>query len=425
MSSLRDAITVAGYSLGDLTVLKAENDPFRQDTRAGHRDGEWLARQAGALGLLNRTVHLRGLHYALLGRVKPNGEPYQNTDKEWTWLSGDVAKAARWLGYLPFENIVDARNASPVVRLTEAMPEPQPIIAVGTYIDLPTVDAVMPEVHISEFHVRQPYRVVIFGEKTSLTEVLSPVADRYDCDLYLPSGEISDTMMHTMARTAAADGRPMVVLTFSDCDPAGWQMPISIARKLQALQVGFFPDIEFQVHRVALSPDQVRDLELPSTPLKAGESRASAWQTTMGVGQTEIDALGTLRPTVLRAMAAEAVESFHDDTLWSRTRTARSSWLTEARERLETHIGAEELARIRADAEARLDRIAEQVRDLRAAMQIDIGDAANELPEVVLPEPEEVPGLPGALIESGWSFEEQTEALKRSKAYGDDPGVTK
>jgi hypothetical protein len=31
-----------GLSMKDLTVLAVGNDPFRIDTPAGHRDGEWL-----------------------------------------------------------------------------------------------------------------------------------------------------------------------------------------------------------------------------------------------------------------------------------------------------------------------------------------------------------------------------------------------
>jgi hypothetical protein len=33
-----------------------------------------------------------------------------NTDDDWNWMSGDAADAGRWLGYVPFERISDARN---------------------------------------------------------------------------------------------------------------------------------------------------------------------------------------------------------------------------------------------------------------------------------------------------------------------------
>ena len=113
---------------------------------------------------------------------------------------------------------------------------------------------------------------MLYGEKTSLEEILSPVAQECQADLYLPAGEISDTLLYQMAKAGAEDGRPMVVLCFSDCDPSGWQMPISIGRKLQAFKALLFPDLEFQVRRVALLPEQVRAHGLPSTPL----SRPSA-----------------------------------------------------------------------------------------------------------------------------------------------------
>ena len=58
---------------------------------------------------------------------------------------------------------------------------------------------------------------------------------------------MSGTLAHRIASTTVKDGRPRVVLYFSDCDPAGWQMPISVARKLQAFRELLGP-FDFQVH---------------------------------------------------------------------------------------------------------------------------------------------------------------------------------
>ena len=69
-------------------------------------------------------------------------------------------------------------------------------------------------------------------------------------------------------------------------------MPISFSRKLQALRTLHFPDLRIAVHRVALTLDQVRELNLPSTPLKTTEKRADKWRARMEHEQTEIDALG-------------------------------------------------------------------------------------------------------------------------------------
>jgi hypothetical protein len=89
-----------------------------------------------------------------------------------------------------------------------------------------------------------------------------PIARWYHADLYLPTGEISDTWLYRMAADGAADGRPMQVFTLSDCDPAGYQMPVSIGRKLQAFRDLLFPSLQFEVRPVALTVEQVVDLEL-------------------------------------------------------------------------------------------------------------------------------------------------------------------
>ena len=102
-------------------------DPYRLDTPSGHRDGKWAAAQLKrAIGEERRT-HWRGLHYAIIARGnirKPNGEIYQNTDTDWKWLSEIAGKAARWLGYIPFERITDNRNAEPIIhRKARVAPE--------------------------------------------------------------------------------------------------------------------------------------------------------------------------------------------------------------------------------------------------------------------------------------------------------------
>jgi hypothetical protein len=40
---LEDTIEIHGGKLKDWTVLAEDNDPFRRDTPANHRDAKWLA----------------------------------------------------------------------------------------------------------------------------------------------------------------------------------------------------------------------------------------------------------------------------------------------------------------------------------------------------------------------------------------------
>jgi hypothetical protein len=413
-NGLRAALEAAGGSLKSLTVLAPQNDPFRVDTDAGHRDGAWLANTLDRLGITGQR-HLRGLHYILIGQPKPNGQPYANTDADWGWLAS-VAKAARWLGYIPFDRIIDQRNDEPVTRGYAKPCTPHPFVSIDLDIKIPDADDLTPLIGLDGFQVDQPYRLVIIGEKSSLRPVLEPIAQRYSADLYLPTGEISDTQIHRMATDGARDGRPMVVLYFADCDPSGWQMAISVSRKFQALRALFFADLDMQMHRVGLVPDQVREYGLPSTPLKDTEKRADKWTTAMGVEQTEIDSLAALQPDVLTQMARDAIAPFYDSTLDARRLRIARQWREAAQQAVDEQDG-ERLDQLRADAADRLAEIQERIEEITEEIHLDAG--MFDLPDIPeLPEPELNGDQPEPLFDSRWDFTEQCRRLIASKSYG-------
>src|SRR5215213_3484991 len=332
-SPLRQALDAAiaeangsKLSLKDLTVLSDAVDPFRLDTPANHKLGKWLADTAATLGLGDRKIHNRGLHYMILGQPKPDGSTYISDEQSWDLLE-EASKYARWLGYIPFDQITDQRNSAPEITIFEP-PDPYPFISVGIDIEIP--DDIRPKIGVSDFRGTQPYKINIIGEKSSLDDVLGPIANTFGADLYLPTGCISDTLIYQMAKIGDDDGRPMRVLYFADCDPSGWNMGVEVSRKLQALKILHFPDLEFEVHRAALTPDQVRDFDLPSSPLKPEEKRGDKWRAAWGIEQTEIDALATLRPELLRQVASDALAPFYDLELAGRVTAARQDWIDEA-----------------------------------------------------------------------------------------------
>lgn len=414
---LRAEMLAHGMPLKDLTVLATQRDPFRVDTPAGHRDGAWLAQQIDELGLTGRTFHIRGEHYALIGRIKPDGKPYSNdTDDDYEWLSNTAVMAARWLGYVPWELVVDQRNAEPIIRMAATREAPTAEIDLGgVVVELPD-EAADPTIYLTGVRPRQPYRLAIYAEKASAEPVLGPIAERFNADLFLPAGELSSTQTYLMAKAAAEDGRPLVLFTFSDCDPAGWQMPISITAKLQALKVSQFPELEFVVHRVGLLPEHVRLYGLPSTPLKPSEKRADKWERAMGTKQTELDALATLQPQVLIELAVAAISPYFDSTLSRRTAEAVWAWEAQANEQLVDLIGPQQLLAFRAEQEAKLQDLREQIAELNVGLRVDGSEL--DLPEfdaplAVLPDGPSVEPL----VDSSWTFPEQRRALIASKRY--------
>jgi hypothetical protein len=302
------------------------------------------------------------------------------------------------------------------VRLAERPSEPWPWLSARVRIDIPDAANIDPMVGLGDFEAAQPYRIIMIGEKSSLDDALAPIASSYGADLYLPTGEMSDTLIYNIASVGAEDGRPMVVLYFSDADPAGSQMPISVGQKLRAFKVGFFPELEFREYRVGLTPDQVGEHGLPSTPLKETELRANDWFRAFGVEQTEIDALATLRPDVLRKLARDAIKPFYDTTLGQRIYQARSAWESEAQAIVDGGFDQERLELIQAELEAKLAELRNEIDSINNALRIGITDF--DLPPIPpVPEPA-VSGSNGKpLLDSSWDFAEQCRQLIDSKAY--------
>jgi hypothetical protein len=259
----------------------------------------------------------------------------------------------------------------------------------GGHIETPDISLdyrILPEVWASIPTTRQPFRIIICGEKSSLGEELYAVAARVDGELILPTGEMSDTLIAGIATRAAEDGRRAVVLYAADFDPSGWQMPRSVARKLQALRDLRNPDLNIQVHRVALTVDQCRAYDLPSTPLKETERRADSWRRFTGREQTELDSLLALHPGALRRIFEEAARPFYDPSLHARADGARRAWVASARERLMAshRYGAAcdllEVARVEADRE--LASVAEAIEAAKKRLEQAKDEAARLLPPI-------------------------------------------
>jgi hypothetical protein len=423
-----------GLAIGKALVLAPQNDPLNLDKPANHALGKWFAEWAYAIG---EGRHLRAYFYALIGKQWPDGKQFVNDFKGWTKLL-KASKFARWLKdpetgkrYLPFNAVIDERNEKPVVSIQPVVLPLNPrVMSSALQIDVPeeppSFDAF---ISMQDWVVLQPYRLVFWGEKTSLNEILEPLVERYRADLYLSTGEISDTQIYMMAKTGNDDGRIMVVFTFSDCDPSGYQMPTSIAHKLRLLQMTEFPNLRFRVVPVGITPEQVKTWrtadgkQLPSTPLKANEKRAKGWFKKHGVQQTEIDAAIVLMPDKLRKLAVDAIECWYDKTLSKRVRDARSSWWLKASRKVEEAVEAAGLDELRDEAKAAYQAAIESAQtsnDLVDQYDEAVGDLEIDWPQIELPEPV-IREEPPVLISSDMDLSEHVAVLRDRKDYGGRP----
>ena len=169
------------------------------------------------------------------------------------------------------------------------------------------------------------------------------------------------------------------------------------------------------VRRVALSPDQVREYGLPSTPLKVTERRGDKWRATTGTEQTEVDALASLRPDLLRDIATAALEPYFDRELDRRVAEARMEWERQAQAVVDDALAGVDLAGVETDLRVRIDELRQAVNDARRTIETAVDDV--ELPDLRVPV-SFAPGAPGQpLTASWWPFSAHCAGLISSKEY--------
>jgi hypothetical protein len=163
-----------------LYVLDGYADPFYigDERRTG---AEWFARIWHDLGI-PPGYHLRRIHYRLISQDPPlafwKGGLYLNTAYHWDGL-GNASRDAVALGLIPLDAFVDRRNPSPITYLAQPfdshigeIQSGEPFLAPAGFPmpSLPSYGEFTPGV------VPQPYHVEIWAEKSTMNDILQPLA---------------------------------------------------------------------------------------------------------------------------------------------------------------------------------------------------------------------------------------------------------
>ena len=236
--------------VGTLYALAAGNDPFFIGP-ARTAAAQWFAEQWLRLNI-PPGWHYRRIHYVFVSQdgktavLMLDGNPYQNTLASWSVLC-QAARDAIALDLVPQNAFEDHRNADPIIYLVE--PEPGDVgidnqWAAGAIPQMPA----LPRLVFYWPTLPQPYHLEVWAEKTTVNDVLLPLAERYHFNLITGIGELSATHCRRFVNRAAASGRPVRILYISDFDllnvaAAAVEQPIGVLvgieeRSLDAIDVG-------------------------------------------------------------------------------------------------------------------------------------------------------------------------------------------
>ncbi len=406
-----------GCRAADLIVLAPNNDPFYAGVPNRRERAKWFAELWDRFGL-HHGVHLRRIHYLLVSQPQPvlwpNGKPYLNTVNDWQALD-TASLAARYLGMIPPDVLVDRRNPEPRIG-AQFRGEPNPrvlLTGASISIDLPSEFPVS-GLFLHDFHRDQGFLVEVWAEKSTMNDILVPLSLRLGFNLVTGVGEMSETATRLAVERAIDAGKPMRILYVSDFDPAGRSMPVAVARKIEhkLYSAGIGSDITIQP--VVLTHKQCEEMRLPRTPIKETERRAAKFEDRFGTGATELDALEALYPGKLTEIIEAEVCRYIDPTLNGRVRAAESDIYRRIREAesglRERYVDEIDGLGERYDellTEAAL--IEEDASDLWERMDDDLREEKPEVDADMIPVPRDPDPVKEPLYDSGRGYFEQLD----------------
>jgi hypothetical protein len=150
----------------------------------------------------------------------------------------------------------------------------------------------------------QAAEVIVLSEKDAISGVVYPVTAKYDVELGIVRGYSSETFTHSIAETVIQNTRrhkTTYIYQLGDHDPSG----LDAWRSFQERVRGFAPKADVVFERLAVTPEQIEKLHLPTRPTKTTDTRAKGFR-----GESvEVDAIP---PTMLRAIVLYAIEQHID-----------------------------------------------------------------------------------------------------------------
>lgn len=224
---------------------------------------------------------VRGTFYQAVGRGL-----VAKTEAEYKTTVGRLLTEMRRAGTLPYGWIADN---------TRWMRKPT------TYNDLHDMLQLTARTYRRALWGSQNAYVEVWLEKDALAGVIYDVTEDWDVPLMVTRGYPSITFLHEAAETIADQGKPVFIYYLGDHDPSGVDIPRFVEVELRRLAPG--ADITFRC--IAVTDEQIVELNLPTRPTKKSDSRSKAFE-----GESvEVDAIPA---PILRALVASRIQAHID-----------------------------------------------------------------------------------------------------------------
>lgn len=235
----------------------------------------------------DHPVSLRGVFY----RVVSAGA-VEKTEKGYSVVQRQLLKLRR-AGRVPYRHVIDGTRW---------------VLQPNTWEDPEAALDALSSSYRKMLWLDQDVAVQIYSEKDAITATVRQVCSRWDVPLGIVRGYASETFAYDVAMSLP-DDKPTVIYQLGDHDPSGvngWEV-------FQDRIMGFRPDVDVMFERLAVTPEQIENFELPTRPTKSSDPRSGSFE-----GESvEVDAI---RAPVLRTIVEDAITQWLDQDALALTR---------------------------------------------------------------------------------------------------------
>ena len=238
------------------------------------------------------SLTLRQLYYQFVARGL-----IPNTERDYKRL-GNIISDARRAGMIDWEAIEDRTR---FIRAIASWDDPRDIL-----------DSAKSSFH-KDLWKTQDKRFEVWIEKDALIGVVEPICKELDLPHFSCRGYVSDSEMWQGAmrlRHHVRSGQDVIVLHLGDHDPSGIDMTRDITDRLDMFS-SYKGGIE--VRRIALTMEQIEEVNPPPNPAKVTDSRYEKYSAEYGDESWELDAL---EPSYIADLIQRAVFEERDIDRW-------------------------------------------------------------------------------------------------------------
>lgn len=255
------------------------------------------------------TLTLRQLYYQAVAR-----NWIENTEKSYKAF-GVIIGEGRLAGFIDW-NAIEDRTRETIV--------PQSFNSIEEFI----------QIAIRSFRAdrmkEQDTYIEVLIEKEALAGIIAPITGHYGIPLTPTKGDPSITIrkeLYGRIREQIQKKKQVVLLVLGDLDPKGVQIPISLNNKLVEMHGGQ----QWIMERVALSLEQVKEVNAPPQPAKKSDSTYTKFVDKYGKQSWELDALS---PDYLQTLVKNEIENRIDTRFFQEVLDQEKNDIVELRNKL-------------------------------------------------------------------------------------------